>query len=114
MVRLRRRKIYARTSQKRSRSGNSPTPSSSWPKFPAPASANSRKPPCANSSPTGAGINLRPYLSIDFSPMTDAQYEHDETLINNLADQTVISDPVFPEFAEFSALKCLAYSSRIV
>jgi hypothetical protein len=52
-------------------------------------------------------------LPIDFSPMADTQDEHQKTFVNNLAGQTVVPDPVFPEFTEFRALKRLTYSSGI-
>src|ERR1700683_4156216 len=49
-------------------------------------------------------------LPIDFSPMADTQDEHQKTFVNNLADQTVVPDPVFPKFTEFRAWKRLTYS----
>ena len=45
--------------------------------------------------------------------MADAQHENEKSLIDDFADQTVVSDPVFPEFAELRALECLAQYSRI-
>jgi len=54
------------------------------------------------------GVNCVSLSAIDFSSMSNAQNEHEKTFIDNLANQTIVSDPVFPELTEPRALKCLA------
>src|ERR1700685_902862 len=54
------------------------------------------------------GLNHAPLSPIKFSSGPDAQDENEKPFIDNLADQAVVADPIFPEFTEFRALQCLA------
>jgi hypothetical protein len=47
---------------------------------------------------------LAQHSPVDISPMADPQNKNQKTLVDNFADQTVVSNPISPEFAEPLAL----------
>ena len=52
----------------------------------------------------GPGTELAQHSPVDISPMADPQNKNEKTLVDNFADQAVVSNPISPEFAEPLAL----------
>ena len=52
--------------------------------------------------------------AIDVFAVSDAEDQHEYAVVFDLADEPVVADAVFPEFAEQRAVQGLAYAARIV
>jgi hypothetical protein len=52
--------------------------------------------------------------AVNFSAMPDAEDEHNEAVVLNFADKSVIAHPVFPELSKAGALQRLPDATRIV
>lgn len=53
------------------------------------------------------------HLAINLSAVSDAQYQHKEVIVLDLANQTVIPYPVSPKFSKPNSPKRLAKAARI-
>jgi hypothetical protein len=52
-------------------------------------------------------------LAVDFPAVADAEDEHNQAVVLNLADEPEIADSILPKFAEFRTAECLADAARI-
>jgi len=53
------------------------------------------------------------HLAIDFSTVSDAEYQNKQAVVLDFANESVIPNPISPKFSKAGSLQRLAKASRI-
>jgi len=61
-----------------------------------------------------SGVPQAEVLAIDFPAVPNTKDQHDQAVVFDFADQTVVTYPVFPKLPKLRAVECFSYAARIV